>query len=375
MTQPDAPAAADAALAARRANSAGDRLGCGSGWTSPWDACRHRTGAPGRTGRASSLGPAAGDYPSSVARQDYAGTNNLDTNSRLLHELGGVSGLQPRWAPTRRMPATTTWRRRTRCSSPARTPPSHPVLFRRIGTSNARNPDLRLVVVDRAPPKPPEPPTCSCRSSRAATWRSSTACCLMMLWERADRRPATSPTHQRLARAAQRVREPRPGRHRRSAASAKTELILRRAGSPGWTAGPPRAAHALALLPGASAEPTARRRTRADPTTPGRRADQPPGAGPFSLTGQPNAMGMGAGRPANLPAQPIATQPIRTIVEAGGPSLNVEACPSAGRPAIGDVPGRADAGHPTRAVDRLPIPPNRCPTRPRCDADRSAGIS
>ena len=54
---------------------------------------------------------------------------------------------------------------------------AHPVLYRRIEAARARTPACSSSSSTRVAPRPRAPPTCTSRSARAPTSRSSTRCC------------------------------------------------------------------------------------------------------------------------------------------------------------------------------------------------------
>ena len=107
------------------------------------------------------------------------GTNNVDTNSRLCMS-SAVAGYKATLGADAPPACYDDLRpRRQRCSSPARnTACAHPILFRRIEDAQARQPGAEdRSSSTRAAPRPPRPPTCTCRSCPAPTSRCSTACC------------------------------------------------------------------------------------------------------------------------------------------------------------------------------------------------------
>ena len=145
---PDAPAAADA-RAQRGEAAAGDRLGRSAG-SRHRALRRHRAGARAGRGRLSPLGPVAhrGLLRLQQARQGPARHQQPRHQFAPVHELARCRATRPRWAPTRRRPATTTWRMRTRVFiAGSNTAFAHPILFRRIEDA-ARQPGAAPVVVD-----------------------------------------------------------------------------------------------------------------------------------------------------------------------------------------------------------------------------------
>jgi assimilatory nitrate reductase catalytic subunit len=101
----------------------------------------------------------------------------------------------------------------------------------------------------------------------------------------------------------------------------------------------------------------------ADQPAPGHRPDRPPGAGPFSLTGQPNAMGgREVGGLANLlSAHRDMANPAHRAEVAALWGVDVPAKP--GKSAV-ELFGRSSPARSRRCGSPAPTRPSRCRTRP-----------
>jgi assimilatory nitrate reductase catalytic subunit len=291
----DAPAATPAASAARcRARS--------HGWDAALDLAATRFADTIRT-----HGPdAVGFYVSGqLLTEDYyvfnklakglIGTNNIDTNSRLCMSsaVAGYKLTLGADAP----PACYEDVDHADCLfiTGSNAAWAHPVLFRRIEDAKRRTTRHEDRRGGPAPHRHRRArPTSLCRSSPAPTWRCTTACCTSCCG-RAGPMRATSPTTPRASTLSKPwCATTRPTAWPRPAALPRKRCMRRRASSP-------RAPVATHSSRGAtlslycqglnqSSSGTAKNATLINLHLATGQIGRP-GAGPFSLTGQPNAMG------------------------------------------------------------------------------------
>jgi assimilatory nitrate reductase catalytic subunit len=257
-------------------------------------------------------------------------------------------------------PATTTSTMRAPSSSPAPTPAwAHPVLFAGWKTP-ARQPGPEAGSSStRAAPRP-RPADLHLQILPGTDVALFHGLLHLMLWEGLDRQPPSSPRTPRLRRAAR----PRARLHARAAAAALRPARGRhRAGGALVRAG----AHAQSLYcqglnqsSSGTAKNTALINLHLATGQIGK-----PGAGPFSLTGQPNAMGgREVGGLANLLSR-TATWPTRAP-RRGGRAVgraDVPAGPARPRWRCSRPPPTARS---RRCGSPAPTRPSRCPTRPWC---------
>ena len=239
------------------------------------------------------------------------GTNNIDTNSRLCMSsaVAGYKATLGADAP----PACYDDIDHADCLfiAGSNTAWAHPVLFRRIEAAQGAQPGAEDHRRRSAPHRDrASSPTCISRSSPAPTSRCSTACCTCMLWEELVDRDLHRRAHDGLRRAeGDRARIHAARRRRRSAASGRTTSSR----AARWFA---EAGAALSLYCqglNQSSSGTAKNAALINLHLATGQIGRP-GAGPFSLTGQPNAMGgREVGGMAHAAVRRIATSPIPRI--------------------------------------------------------------
>ena len=164
---------------------------------------------------------------------------------------------------------------------------AHPVLFRRIEAASARDPDTaRSSSSIRAAPTPRPPPTCTCdpaRHRRRAVPRHAAPACCGRTW-------STATSSRRTPTASTRCRRSCANRRRARAAQicGITRRRHRHRGALVRATGPTLSLYCQGL--NQSSPGTAKNATLINLHLATGQIGKP-GAGPFSLTGQPNAMG------------------------------------------------------------------------------------
>ena len=105
------------------------------------------------------------------------GTNNVDTNSRLCMSSAVAGYKATLGADAPPCCYEDLAQASTLFIAGSNTAFAHPVLFRRIEDARAATRRCASSSSTRGAPRPPRPPTCTCRSSPAPTSPCSTACC------------------------------------------------------------------------------------------------------------------------------------------------------------------------------------------------------
>ena len=306
------------------------------------------------------------------------GTNNVDTNSRLCMSsaVAGYKASLGADAPPACYDDLAL--AQTVFITGSNMAWAHPVLFRRLEDARAANPAQKWIVVDPRRTETAAEADLHLQLLPGTDVVLHHALLHVMLWEgltdaglhRRAHHAASTPCATACASSRRRMRP-------RSAACEPTTSCRRRAGSPACGDDGTRTPTLSLWCQGLnqSSSGTDKNSTLINLHLATGQIGKP-GAGPLSLTGQPNAMGgREVGGLANLlqraprPGQPRAPRRSRRAVGRG------RGAGAARQERGGDVPGRGRRARSRRCGSSAPTPRSRCPTRRWCGARWSAASS